>query len=400
MFAHSSEPTNPQTDSPEQKTMNNKPTSKTFRHWLAAASLAVVTMAIPSAAFAGSTDPIAYWLGGGGANAQAAVAAGNVILKAKGSAPVVTGSGSFAANSTQIQQMILDATQKALFSTDANYVASGLPQKATASALAIAVMKRIPAYSTQLGQWATQAALTNAGTAAPLKYTDSASRTKDAQKVADQAMAIGLKSYPSGTQNSTFPGLVANKLDSGATAISSQVMQGAINATGPLGDAAGTINALSYSLVKAAAKSAKLNPLTVGSTVVGLTAQYAGTAQSLVNATIQGIVLGAAKAAKKNASDIAQGAGYALYAVYQETGGADSAQTYFDNNKLTIYNQIVLGGLKASLGFQSQVYNAFLTGIAAADAQLTTLGAKALSSGGFFAYNNGTGSPVTNVQDL
>jgi hypothetical protein len=376
--------------------MNHKPTSKLFRHLLASAVIAVATLALPRTASAGASDPIAYWLGGGGADAKAAIAAGNLLLKQTGAT----------ARDADFQQDLLEATQKALFSTDANYITSGLPQKATASALAIYMMKRLPAYAPQIAKWATQAALTDPGTGAPLKYSSIDSRTKDAQKVADQAMAIGLKTYPSGTQNSTFSGLTVIKLAPGATAISSQVVQGAIDSTGGLGSDNATIRNLSYSLVKAAAKSVKTNPLTVGSTVVALSAQYAGTAQNMINATVQGILLGSTQGAKKYINDIAQGAGYALFAVYQETGGtyAESgksvAETYFDANKATVYASMLNAGLKPSVGLQEQIYNAFLTGVGTAQAQLVTLGAQALSTDGFFAYNNGTGTPVTNVQDL
>lgn len=344
---------------------------------LAGAAAFALSAGTQTASASTADDPIAYWLGNGN------LAAGQALLKANKSNPI---------NADTLYQ----ATIKAL--TDPTTPTS-LTQKTTPSAVATAALKLIPSYSPGIAGAGSLAALQQTPPSTTVWKLTAATALKDAQKTSEQAITLGLKKYTKAPINEpSFTGVTPANLANAASVIAYQVTYGAQQG-GSASQA--SISALTTSLVKKSVAASKINPLTPAGIVTGLVANFAGEQEkSITSDIVKGVINGAVKGAKTQYIAIAQAAAYALAGTYIATGGTDGPEGFnITQISEAIALQITLAGVKASDALLFNVTNAVQTGIGAAFAGYSTLGAGGVSDGDdLFAFNNGKPNPITDVQ--
>lgn len=265
--------------------------------------------------------------------------------------------------------------------------------KLTASKLFAFYQKGLPEYSPNLAQLAVGAAV---NLTSGLKYKDNNARIKDAAKIAGTAVKNGMKAYKNGTRNSSWTGFVAN-----SNSVQQNLSNIAYSATAALGSSAllneTSAATVTTALVKAAYKFKKTTTAGPGSVVLGFISQVGGTG-SVVNDNVQGIITGAVKGAKKEVLSIASAAGYALYALYLQSGGTDSPAVWAAAHSGDIYQAILLSDKKA---VASDIALQVANGATAAGAGTPLYGAQPLSPGDdLLVINNGDQSPVTKITNL
>lgn len=334
-------------------------------------------------------------------------------------------------NIGDFNRAVADALTGSSSTADRNaYIASGLPQRARPSQILRIAMGSAPNYAPYFGRLAVESALLTTTDAIPWRFRRTTDNLRDAQRAAEQSILRGLRTYNPLRNLGAFSGLPSLQLTEGASAIASNVIQGAIDA----GTANGTSEAnqatvvqqLVYGMVRKSRSASRRNPVTPGGAVTASIAQNAGlgTAQDagtapFVNSVVDGIVSGAAQASRKRfAREIVQATAYSLFATYKATGGtreataADPNDSYLAviiNGDKTIQSYVVdlvmQRGRLRGFDTQASLENAFATGLGAAAAAINTLGGAALTDdpndpGQFFMYTNGTQSPVTDIKGV
>lgn len=284
----------------------------------------------------------------------------------------------------------------------------GDPTKITASKLFAFYQKGLPEYSPYFSQWAIQAA---GDTSLDFKYKDTNARIKDIAKIAGTAIKNGLKAYKGTRNDPTWTGLPAKPTPAKEPLYPYNIANVVYQATASLGGnnllTPDAISAVTKSMVKAAAKYAKISAFNPGSVVVGFIAQAGGTGAS-VNENVTQIIAAGTKNAKKYALQIAQTAAYALYGIYKAQGGALSATLWTAANLQDLRDAVELGiGPKGVEKLGSELDTVLNSGALQAqqawdNPALQIYGSAALSNntiGGLFAINNGTQAPVTTIDN-
>lgn len=299
------------------------------------------------------------------------------------------------------------------------------PSATTASAIVNTALRRIPNASPQLVVNGIQAAAAD-------KFGKPGTGLKDAYRLAERAMTVGLRTYAKGTRqwgpiSSTAPSLpnfsdatvdgVAPSLN-GLMDAASGIAANAINALGTLKTTPDVVAGITASLVKGAARFQKTSQTTIGgqlvryggttsATATGLVGQVAGTAQSdWTNATsgdlLNAIVRGAMRSSRKQVVSIAYGAAVGFAGTYTATGGSAAA---FDINTAAAD---ILGSFKATKAVRAKnefdVNSAILAGLNvglnSANWSDPVNGVAGLGGIKDFTVVNGGGAPLTDTVGL